>query len=85
MILELRVDRDKLVGSPEKLGIEEAVLKPQEEKIYSVLSSKARHIDEIVEDIHVSASQISSILMKLEIKNLVKELPGKIFVKKRRA
>jgi len=79
------VARDGLFGSPEKLGIEEAVLKPQEEKIYSVLSSKARHIDEIVRDVHLSVSQISSILTKLEIKNLVKELPGKMFVKKRRA
>ena len=77
-------DRDKLVGSPEKWGGENAGLKSEEEKIYSALSFKPRHIDEIVEDIHVSASQISGILMKLEIKNLVKELPGKMFVKKRR-
>ena len=75
------VARNGLFGSPEKLGIEEAVLKPQEEKIYSVLSSKARHIDEIIRDVHLSVSQISSILTKLEIKNLVKELPGKMFVK----
>ena len=75
------VARDDLFGSSQKLGIEEAALKPQEEKIYSVMSSKARHIDEIVRDVHLSVSQISSILTKLEIKNLVKELPGKMFVK----
>ncbi len=75
---------DSLVGAPGKLGIEEAGLKPWEEKIYSVLSSKARHIDEIIKDTHVSAGQISGILMKLEIKNLIKELPGKLFVRVRK-
>ena len=67
MILEVRVDRDKLVGSPEKWGSENAGLTSEEEKIYSVLAFKPRHIDEIVEDVHVSASQISSILTKLKI------------------
>ncbi|MEA3328142.1 MAG: DNA-processing protein DprA [Candidatus Omnitrophota bacterium] len=51
-----------------------------EKRICSILSSEPRHIDQIIKELNLSAGQTLSILLKLQIKKLVKELPGKYFV-----
>ncbi len=56
-------------------------LSPNEETILSLLSSKPKTIDEIIESSHLPAHVVSSHLTLLELKKLAKQLPGKRFVR----
>ncbi len=56
-------------------------LNSQEKKIFSLLSSSPKDIDEIIRIAQLPTSVVSSTLMILEIKKLVKQLSGKRFVK----
>ena len=55
-------------------------LSPEEERIYSVLSLEPKHIDAIAVEVGMAAPQAASVLMMLEIKKCVRQLPGKMFV-----
>ena len=50
-------------------------------RVYEALSKEPLHIDEIIMSTHMGVSQLSSILMQLQFKKMVKELPGKNFVR----
>lgn len=53
-----------------------------EKRIYSTLSStNPMHLDDIIEQGQLPANRVSSILTILEIKGLVKHLPGKRFLR----
>ncbi len=54
-----------------------------ERKVYELLSSDPCHVDVICNQADMPASKVSSILMMLEVKGLVEQLPGKQFVGKR--
>lgn len=56
-------------------------LNSQENKIFSLLSGTPKAIDEITTESGLPVSNVSSILMILEVKRLVKQLSGKRFVK----
>lgn len=56
-------------------------LNSQEKKIFSLLSSSPQDIDEIIRIAKLPASVVTSTLLILEIKKLVKQLSGKRFVK----
>ncbi len=56
-------------------------LNSKENKIFSLLSSSPRDIDEIITESGLPSSNVASILMILEVKRLVKQLSGKRFVK----
>lgn len=56
-------------------------LNSQEKKIFSLLSSTPKDIDEIIRLADLPTSVVSSTLMILEIRKLVKQLSGKRFVK----
>lgn len=56
-------------------------LSEEEKVIYQLLDAEPRHIDEITSQCNLSFNQVSSILMNLEIKKAVKQLPGKLFIK----
>jgi DNA processing protein len=55
-------------------------LPAEEQKIISVLSLEPKHIDNISVETKLSIPQVSSLLMMLEVKKLVRQLPGKMFV-----
>jgi len=57
------------------------MLNSQEKKIFSLLSSSPKDIDEIIRIAKLPTSVVSSTLLILEIKKLVKQLSGKRFVK----
>ena len=61
--------------------IRSLTLNSQENKIFSLLSSTPRDIDEIIIESGLPSSNVASILMILEVKRLVKQLSGKRFVK----
>lgn len=55
-------------------------LSPEEQKIIEVLSLEPKHIDDIAQETSLSTPQVSSLLMVLEIKKILRQLPGKMFV-----
>ncbi len=71
-------NRELILGYTNKKTLPDML--PNEAKIYALLSSEPKQIDEIVNDSGLEVQNVSSILMLLEIKGLVKPLPGKYFV-----
>ncbi|MFH1479337.1 MAG: DNA-processing protein DprA [Candidatus Omnitrophota bacterium] len=55
-------------------------LDKSESLVYTLLSSEPKHIDEILKEANIAYKEISSVLMSLQIKHMIKELPGKNFV-----
>ncbi len=58
-----------------------SVLDKDESLVYTLLSSDPKYIDDICEESGIALNRISSILLNLEIKKFVRQLPGKNFVK----
>ncbi len=52
-----------------------------EEKIYALLSTEPKQIEEIIKESKISSSKALSALLSLELKGITKQLPGKFFVK----
>ena len=55
-------------------------LSSEEQKIISVLSQESKHLDTIAAEAKLSIPQTSSLLMMLEIKKIIRQLPGKTFL-----
>ena len=56
-------------------------LSNHEKIIYHALGDHQAHIDELANQANMGVPEVSATLMKLEIKQLVKQLPGNYFVK----
>jgi len=56
-------------------------LSPEEEKILDFLGGQPSHIDLLVQKSSLPASRVAEVLMRLEIKGLVRQLAGQQFVK----
>src|SRR6266849_3018715 len=57
-------------------------LSPTERKLYDLLSTDAaRHVDELVEESELNSSEVLAALFELEMKGIVRQMPGKQFVK----
>ncbi|RJR33775.1 MAG: DNA-protecting protein DprA [Desulfobacteraceae bacterium] len=75
------------IGRPRSAGIgktQEIPFPPLEEKeraIYDMLSNYPLHIDLIVRQGNLPAGEVSSILMKMELRGIVRQLPGKMFIR----
>ncbi|MCX6356921.1 MAG: DNA-processing protein DprA [Candidatus Aureabacteria bacterium] len=54
-------------------------LTPYEEAVLGLISAQERPIDEIISTSGLSPASVSSALFSLELKHLVKQLPGKLF------
>jgi len=52
-----------------------------EKKLYQLIGDYPTHIDQIARQGKLSSGEVSSILMKMELKGLVRQLPGKAFVR----
>lgn len=52
-----------------------------EEKVYGLLSDYPKHIDELVRELDLDPGELSGILLSMELVGLVKQLPGKMFVR----
>jgi DNA processing protein len=72
---------------PESKPSAEAAARPlpelsdEERRIYDAIESNETSIDDIATRSKLSSSTVSSALLRLELKRLVKQLPGKYFVK----
>jgi len=56
-------------------------LSEEEKKIFNLLSLEPNHIDKIAKQSQVKIPQVLSVLLSLELKGLVKQLSGKMFVR----
>lgn len=56
-------------------------LPQEEEALLHALSSEPRHIDGISEDLGRPPSEVLTVLLSLELSGLVRQLPGKMFVR----
>ncbi len=56
-------------------------LNQEEKQIFQLLNHQPRHIDEIISLSELNFNRVNSLLMNLEIKKAVKQLPGKLFIK----
>jgi DNA processing protein len=55
------------------------ILTEEEERVYQVLTEEPKHIEQIVQEINAPVNKILGVLMRLELKKLVKQQPGKFF------
>jgi DNA processing protein len=62
-------------------NIENLNLNEQEREIYLFLDDKPKHLDYILGKVNLPLSDITSNLIMLELKQLIKQLPGKLFIK----
>ncbi|MDI6781308.1 MAG: DNA-processing protein DprA [bacterium] len=57
------------------------IIDDAEKKVYSLMQDEPQHIDYFIYNSGMSAGQIASILLQLELKGIVRQLPGKMFVR----
>lgn len=65
----------------EKPKGEDDTLPSDEKLIFSLIDDESIHIDRIIEQSNLPAGVVSGILVKLELKGLIKQLSGKMFVR----
>jgi DNA processing protein len=65
----------------EKSDDEKLSLSREEKRVFDLLKDAPVHIDSIIGDSGLPASKIAEVLIRLEIRGLVREVPGKLFVK----
>ena len=57
-------------------------LTPEERGVYNMISPYPEHIDTIVRKAHIEPGKLLSLLLQLELKGIVQQLPGKFFALK---
>jgi DNA processing protein len=67
--------------SPIQTGLPAMTLSETEQKVYDTLSQTEASIDDVIVHSGLPASTVSVALFSLEIKRLIKQLPGKLFVR----
>lgn len=72
------IPRPKIKISPPKLKLS---VTDQEKILYSYISTEPVSLDEIIEKTNMGVTQASDILLRLRLKKLIKELPGKQFAR----
>ena len=76
------------IGERYRLGISkgqtelEIALEPEEKKVLAALSKDAQYVDELAVSLDMATFTLLGILLQLEMKGLVRQLPGKHFVRK---
>ncbi len=81
IIDEFPSDVRSFLKSPEKENKEDYNLIGDEKHIFSLIDTELRHIDTIVEHSNLPVSVVSGILVKLELKGLVRQISGKMFIR----
>jgi len=87
-IKELKANQPELAQEkeismkPQSQAVLELDLGDEEGKVFDLISDQSIQIDELVEKTNMDISNISDILLRLQMKRLVRQLPGKQFVRK---
>jgi DNA processing protein len=69
----------QIPGNPEATRKVEEDLSPDETAVYRILEPYPAHIDDLARKSGLESGKLSSILLKLELKGLVRQQPGKLF------
>ncbi|MCM8795401.1 MAG: DNA-processing protein DprA [Candidatus Omnitrophica bacterium] len=54
---------------------------PEEDNLYGLITQEPITLDEIIEKTNMRVSQVADILLSLQIKKLIKQLPGRQFIR----
>ena len=66
----------------ERASLIEEGLAPEQKMLYALLAvDESKHVDQLVEESQMNSSVVLSALFELEMKGLVQQLPGKLFLK----
>jgi DNA processing protein len=76
--LEFLIPRESMTPTPRALP---ANLSGDEEKVYAAIELDETPIDLITQSTGLPSGTVSSTLLRLEMKKLVRQLPGKVFVR----
>jgi len=60
--------------------IESVELNPKEEHLMSLMSVQQQHIDRVIENSYLSPAEVSATLVTLELKGVIRQTDGKMFV-----
>ncbi|MFQ5431691.1 MAG: DNA-processing protein DprA [Nitrospinota bacterium] len=74
--------RELLANDDARKG-EKAPLSGEEEKLLSLLTESEKHVDYLIEKSGFASGVVLGLLLELEIKGAVMQLPGKLFAKSR--
>lgn len=74
MVLSQKADEKEMVKENTSLTEEEKI-------IYRLITKEPIQIDEIIDTSNLSAGKVSEILLNLELRDLIKEIEGKRFIK----
>ena len=74
-----KADKDEAIAKKTKAYIYNS-LTDDERKIYKILSDEPIHMDEVLSRTGIGSSKASKALLNLELKKLIKEVPGKHFI-----
>jgi DNA processing protein len=75
---EFGIETDKRINEEKAFSFN---LTPQEKEIYDCLGEYPVHIDEIIRNTGMEPSEILSNLLKMELKGVITQVPGKMFIK----
>ena len=75
------IKQSKIKKSKESVVSPKFNLTLEEDKIYNNINAKPKYVDEIITDSGLSTERVLVNLMQMEIKHLIKQLPGKFFIK----
>jgi DNA processing protein len=75
------LDELSIKSSPPEGGVKSPCfsLTPQEAALYTLLAGSPQHIDDVIFKSGLTVSDVSAILLRLELKGAIMQLPGKIF------
>ena len=76
---EIQPQLNSLLKKPVRLN--PVVLNENEKKILDLLTSESMHIDSIAIRLQMAPAKALGVLLTLELKNLVRQLPGKYFIR----
>lgn len=83
IIEELKIElKPNLIRQDKDDSIKSSKLEEVEQVMFKLLTDEPKHIDELSQVSSVPVNKVSGILVRLQIKGFIKELPGKMFVKR---
>jgi DNA processing protein len=81
---ELRLEESPEAAAVKGLSLEQvktSAFSPEEKQIWNLLSQEPIHVDQMVRHQDMEISRVLSLLTGMELKGLIKQLPGKWFVR----
>ena len=78
---ELNLAIPDIREQPKTLIKQDITCGKDQEIVYNCINQQAVAIDDLMEKTSLSTSQISDLILKLQFKKLIKELPGKYFIR----